>query len=599
MDIVRAFTDESTNRGVSINIQGTWDHPLFQANQIGTLLGLTNVHESIKDFSIREKESIIAATHGGPQTVVFLKERGLFRLLLASRKPIARPFQEWVYDVLTEIRLTGKYETEQRLDEAVKALEAKNKEAETAKLLLVDTQQRLEATEQEAIQAKQDVGRLMSALTVQEESTILYVFCTDITNPDASRKFGITNTMGRFNPYKQVCGGRGALEYHVRIPRVHGRRTEAFLGEVLRLGGFRDKGEVYNIPAELARCYLVWLKTGFDMGAITDQAEQIRKFGHVISETEYVLRGVPTAHSSRHMFDMATQTDATDALDPSAEVDETGGSGTIIASDHDVAPPSSSAGPSASTVKTEGFRFDEFLRECCVLDDPEAETSSKDLQGAYRLWARSATKKAFHALLDMLKTRFCPIRLKVQRSDAESVINGFRGVALIPREDVPLPLAPTDIECFLHQMCRRSVSGKVLFSVLRGEFSSWRRRVHGAVDDDDVNRLITHIRCDAGVLPAVIEDFELGYGQGVYGLSMKDAVDPHRKPSTTAKPVVKVDVASGKVVDTWPSVAKAAIAERFAGAAKMSQSIRHRVKFGVGASAYRYEFPEGTRGASE
>ena len=85
-------------------------------------------------------------------------------------------------------------------------------------------------------------------------------------------------------------------------------------------------------------------------------------------------------------------------------------------------------------------------------------------------------------------------------------------------------------------MCRRSVSGKVLFS-------SWRRRVHGAVDDNDINRLITHVRCDAGILPA--------------------------------------------------------IAERFAGAAKMSQSIRNRVKFGVGASAYRYEFPEGTRGASE
>ena len=35
-----------------------------------------------------------------------------------SRKPFARPFQKWVAKVVKEIRLTGKYEMEQRLTEA-------------------------------------------------------------------------------------------------------------------------------------------------------------------------------------------------------------------------------------------------------------------------------------------------------------------------------------------------------------------------------------------------------------------------------------------------------------------------------------------------
>jgi hypothetical protein len=35
MDIVRAFTDAGLERGVTINIQGTSEDPLFQASQIG------------------------------------------------------------------------------------------------------------------------------------------------------------------------------------------------------------------------------------------------------------------------------------------------------------------------------------------------------------------------------------------------------------------------------------------------------------------------------------------------------------------------------------------------------------------------------------
>jgi hypothetical protein len=50
MDIARAFSDSGVAQGVTINIQGTPDDPLFQANQIGALLGLVNIRETIKDF---------------------------------------------------------------------------------------------------------------------------------------------------------------------------------------------------------------------------------------------------------------------------------------------------------------------------------------------------------------------------------------------------------------------------------------------------------------------------------------------------------------------------------------------------------------------
>ena len=48
MDLLKAFTFD--NREHSINIQGTPDNPLFHANQVGGLLGLKRVHDSIIDF---------------------------------------------------------------------------------------------------------------------------------------------------------------------------------------------------------------------------------------------------------------------------------------------------------------------------------------------------------------------------------------------------------------------------------------------------------------------------------------------------------------------------------------------------------------------
>lgn len=132
MDIVRAFTDANL-KGVYINIQGTPDDPLFQANQIGALLGLVNIRESIKDFDEDEKGVSSTDTPGGTQSTMFLTEFGVYRLLGASRKPCARPFQKWVGRVVKEIRLNGKYETEQRLSSAVQELDANRNAAEKAR----------------------------------------------------------------------------------------------------------------------------------------------------------------------------------------------------------------------------------------------------------------------------------------------------------------------------------------------------------------------------------------------------------------------------------------------------------------------------------
>lgn len=117
MDIVRAFaTNEETE---SIIIKGTYEEPLFLANQIGKLLDIKQINSTLRNFDEDEKVMHEQHTLGGNQECIFLTEIGLYRLLGMSRKPIAKKFQKWVASVIKEIRINGKYELENELKRAV------------------------------------------------------------------------------------------------------------------------------------------------------------------------------------------------------------------------------------------------------------------------------------------------------------------------------------------------------------------------------------------------------------------------------------------------------------------------------------------------
>lgn len=107
MDIIKAFKLDNTEH--PINIQGTIDEPLFQATQIGELLGIKKIRNTIKDFSPQHKCAHTMGSIGGIREVLFLTEKGLYKLLGLSRKPIAATFQDWMVEVIKDIRRTGEY----------------------------------------------------------------------------------------------------------------------------------------------------------------------------------------------------------------------------------------------------------------------------------------------------------------------------------------------------------------------------------------------------------------------------------------------------------------------------------------------------------
>lgn len=108
MDVLKTFVFGSTEYEVDIQVLS--DKPTFKADQIGKIIGLKNIRSSIQHFDQDEKVVQQIDTLGGVQDCTFLTEMGVYRLLMRSDKPKARPFQKWVVNVIETIRETGKYE---------------------------------------------------------------------------------------------------------------------------------------------------------------------------------------------------------------------------------------------------------------------------------------------------------------------------------------------------------------------------------------------------------------------------------------------------------------------------------------------------------
>jgi len=135
MDILKAFS--LYDKEYHINIQGSVENPLFQANQIGKLLEIAKIRNHMLNFNENDKVAQESSTPGGIQKVLFLTESGLYKILSRSNKPIAKLFQDWMVNVITELRKTGEYklkeehEIEKKLIKANEHMNAKKNTHET------------------------------------------------------------------------------------------------------------------------------------------------------------------------------------------------------------------------------------------------------------------------------------------------------------------------------------------------------------------------------------------------------------------------------------------------------------------------------------
>lgn len=98
---VRILTDEQ-------------DDPWFIAKDVCDVLELNNVGEALRALDDDEKNTIrISDGIAGNPYKATISEAGFYKLVLRSRKPVAKEFQRWVtHEVLPSVRKHGAYMTE-------------------------------------------------------------------------------------------------------------------------------------------------------------------------------------------------------------------------------------------------------------------------------------------------------------------------------------------------------------------------------------------------------------------------------------------------------------------------------------------------------
>lgn len=73
------------------------------ASDVCEALGLKQVTRAIGNAKGVTKSKVLTA--GGPQEVNIINEKEIYRLVFKSRKPQAQAFQDWVYEMLKELRM--------------------------------------------------------------------------------------------------------------------------------------------------------------------------------------------------------------------------------------------------------------------------------------------------------------------------------------------------------------------------------------------------------------------------------------------------------------------------------------------------------------
>lgn len=96
---VRVLTDEQ-------------DEPWFVGKDICDVLGLGNITEALRALDDDEKTNFrnSEVAQNGGRAPLIVSESGFYKLVLRSRKPVAKEFQRWVtHEVLPSIRKHGGY----------------------------------------------------------------------------------------------------------------------------------------------------------------------------------------------------------------------------------------------------------------------------------------------------------------------------------------------------------------------------------------------------------------------------------------------------------------------------------------------------------
>jgi prophage antirepressor-like protein len=472
MDIVKAFN--SNKMHTEIVIKGNVENPLFRASDIAIVLEINNIRSNILDFDDSEKVVETIKTNGGSQQVTFLTEKGLYKVLFKSRKPIAQTFQNWVCDVIKEIRLSGSFSLQKQIEEQQKQLEEQQKMNE-------ELQKQLEES--------------------NENNPTIYIWNTNTLLNPCELKIGITlNVHKRIKPYKQI-NKHGKIEFSEKITNIDIKVFEKIIHNIL--SPFKIQDEVFKLDVEEAKMIIVNFINFIKVVHINNSCERINKLQKIYDSQNCIVNNIQREPISK--CSVAIQTDI---LEDGKE----------------------------DNISDDNSREDtirQYISEMCIVRD-DVEVSSVDILGQYRIWSKTANKENYIALKNYLDTNYKYCRLSIQ--DKNQTINGYKGITLRELE-YKRKLIPCDVENFIFSCCVFSPSGKVLHSNLLTEFLNWKKSTNIKITSNETKDIRTYLH-ESGYSVFTTIWTPDGNGQGYYGLSLKSELNTdHRKTSSTGKKV--------------------------------------------------------------
>ena len=552
MDIVKAFNSNELH--TEIVIKGTYDNPLFRAIDVGEILGISNIRQSIHDFDNTEKDAVITndAT-GRQQNITFLTEKGLYKVLFKTRKPIAEKFQNWVCEVIKEIRLSGKYELE-------KQLEQKDN-------IIMEIQ---ETAEQEKEKHKKVVEHAIVSQFPKNTECVYFGTIDNVGQGEKLIKFGQTNDLqsrvynhhGNFNNFRLV----NAFKVQNKVEIENLVKQHPKIKKQLRQLTVCDK--VYKeIIAYDDTKFTIDILSYYIKEVIQSKQYSIDNFNILMKRNEQLEEELAAAHvkidelTSSHVKNLIIM----DEMKTNIEQQQTQiqlfqqePQGPIVEEDEQTT------------------RFNQFIEQCCIVHK-DVEDSSTVLEGQFRIWNKvKPTKEIFHLFKQYLDTRFRPKRL--QKQDKNQVVHGYAGIKLIAIEYKHTYVVICDVETFIFNVCRFSPCGKILNSTLLSEYQRWKKKLNKDIFSDDMREIKEYLNSSAYVQKGTVWVNNTS-NEGYYGLSLREDDEyEYKVTSSTGKKVDKVCLKTNQLLNSWTTIAKAAMSENIS-PAKMSRSIKNKIVY--------------------
>lgn len=162
MNELQIFNSEEFGNIRTTEING---QPYFVASDVAKALGYSNPRKAIADHckGVTKRDT---PTSSGVQSVSYINEGDMYRLIMKSKLPSAERFESWVMDeVLPTIRKTGGYHLPQTYSEALRELADMAEQKE--KLMLENEQMKPKADFFDA------VADSKTAISMNEVSKVL------------------------------------------------------------------------------------------------------------------------------------------------------------------------------------------------------------------------------------------------------------------------------------------------------------------------------------------------------------------------------------------------------------------------------------------